>query len=93
MTIKPAQMNTWSQEVDYWRKKYADQGLQYDLLQQRIKELEADALRYRWLREGAFTGQWLLSEVTGTWADKMDATIDRAMTDHKLSLTKEPYVK
>lgn len=32
MTITAAQMNTWRQEVDYWRKKYADLGLQYDQL-------------------------------------------------------------
>ena len=53
-------------------------------LEQRIKELEADAARYRFIREGNFTGIWLLSEVRGGWADGMDVTIDRAMSEAAL---------
>ena len=41
-------------------------------------EARADAERYRWLREGNFTGQWLLSDVSGGWATGMDSAIDAA---------------
>lgn len=58
-------------------------------LEQRIKELEADAKRYQFLREGTFTGQWLLSNVAGTWAVGMDTAIDRAMSEAALDKMRE----
>lgn len=43
-----------------------------------IERLRLDAERYRWLREGNFTGQWILSEVSGGWTTGMDSAIDAA---------------
>ena len=48
-----------------------------------IQSMQADAERYRFIREGAFSGQWLLSEVQGDWGDGMDKTIDKAMAARK----------
>ena len=45
-----------------------------------IERLRLDAERYRWLREGNFTGQWILSEVSGGWTTGMDSAIDAART-------------
>jgi hypothetical protein len=44
-----------------------------------LTDMCADSLRYQWLREGNFTGKWLLAEVSGGWSDGMDAAIDAAM--------------
>ena len=51
--------------------------------EQSINELKADAARYRFIREGAFSGQWLLSEVQGDWGDGMDKTVDKTMAAMK----------
>ena len=32
MTLTKQQIDQWGSDVDYWRKKYADLGLQYDAL-------------------------------------------------------------
>ena len=94
MTITKQQTDQWAADIDYWSKKYADLGLQYDLLQQRIKELEADAGRYRWLREqedgdeifcmygknGRF-GECGHCDIGG---DLLDREIDRAMSESAL---------
>ena len=32
MTLTKKQIDQWGSDVDYWRKKYADLGLQYDAL-------------------------------------------------------------
>jgi len=45
--------------------------------------LAKDAARYRWLREGNFTGQWLLKDVAGGWTTGMDAAIDAALEKTK----------
>ena len=46
-----------------------------------LEQLERDAARYQYIREGHFTGQWLLSEVKGGWQTGMDAAIDAAIGD------------
>ena len=50
---------------------------------ERIVELEADAARYQFIREGSFSGSWYYTEVPGNWSKGMDATIDKAMAAMK----------
>ena len=94
MTITAQQTDQWAADVDYWRKKHADLGLQYDQLQQRIKELERDAARYRHMRSNAtfqdrngpglywYLPRWNRDLELGV---RLDYAIDRAISEAALT--------
>lgn len=69
----------------YHNRRHHDQSTEYDraasraALEAAVTVLEKDAKRYQWMREGNFTGQWLLREVSGGWKEGMDKAIDNAM--------------
>ena len=49
MTITKQQIDQWGSDVDYWRKKYADLGLQYDALVHQAAQPDCRTCVYRTL--------------------------------------------
>lgn len=46
MTLTKQQIDQWVSDVDYWRKKYADLGLQYDALVHKAAQPDCRNCRY-----------------------------------------------
>ena len=81
--VQAVAIQSMTEEIEGWK---ADQRENIEITvkqQAEINALKADAERYRFIREGAFSGGWNYTEVPGDWSKGMDATIDKAMAAMK----------
>jgi len=83
--VQAVAIQAMKEEIEGWKLDQKENIVVTIKQQEEIAKLKADAERYQFIREGAFSGGWNYTEVPGDWTKGMDKTIDKAMAAMKES--------